>query len=182
MVTIAEHTTGDEGIYAVTEALTSLDTNDGGEEKRYDCDTMIPSESETVELKKSTAQLGRALKAACAFANHKGGTIYFGISDHGEIIGQDVSDATLKKISSKIRQKIKPGITIGGTNDANTISNKEYQVVFGISRNTASTDLNGLVEHGIIKRTEEGGEVQDICSNEYAKIVHIVQKLCKKQE
>ena len=78
-------------------------------------------ESETVELKKSTAQLGKALKAACAFVNHKGGTIYFGIGDHGEIIGQDVSDATLKKISSKMRQKIKPEIipeiTIGGTDN-----------------------------------------------------------------
>jgi len=73
-------------------------------------DLMMPSESEPVELKKSTAQLGRGLKAACAFSNHKGGTIYFGINDHGEIIGQDVSDATLKNISSKIRQKIKPEI------------------------------------------------------------------------
>lgn len=85
------------------------------------CDTMMPSESETVEFKKSTAQLGRGLKAACAFSNHRGGTIYFGINDHGEIIGQDVSDATLKNISSKIRQKIKPEIipeiTICGTNN-----------------------------------------------------------------
>jgi predicted HTH transcriptional regulator len=36
---------------------------------------MKPMESETVELKKSTAQLERALKAVCAFLNHKGGTI-----------------------------------------------------------------------------------------------------------
>ena len=156
MVTTAEHTTGDKEIYAVMEVLTSLGANDGDYEKRYDSDTMIPSESETVELKKSTAQLGRALKAACAFANYKGGTIYFGISDQGDVVGQDVSDATSKKISGKIRQKIKPEITIGGANDANTMSNKEYQVLFGISRNTASTDLNGLVEQGIVKRTGEG--------------------------
>ena len=113
-----------------------------------------------MELKKSTAQRGRALKAACAFANHKGGTIYFGISDHGDIIGQDVSDATLKNVFGKIRQKIKPEIipeiTIGGTNEDNTISNKEYQVLFGISRNTTSTDLNALVEKGIVKRIGEG--------------------------
>ena len=32
MVPIAEHTTGDKGIYAATEALTSLDANDGDEE------------------------------------------------------------------------------------------------------------------------------------------------------
>ena len=35
----------------------------------------------------------------------------FGITDHGEIIGQDVPDSTLKNISHKIRQKIKPEIT-----------------------------------------------------------------------
>ena len=123
-------------------------------------DTMVLSESETVKLKKSTAQPGWVLKAACAFVNHKGGTLYFGISDHGGIIGQDVSDAAVKKISIKIKQKIKPEmipeITIGGTTEDNTISNKECQVLFGISRNTASTDLNGLVEKGIIKRTGEG--------------------------
>ena len=163
MVTITEHTTGDAGIYTVTEALTSRDTNGGDEAKRYDGDAMIQLESETVELKKSTAQLGRALKAACAFANHKGGAIYFGISDHWDIIGQGVSNGTLKKISIKIRQKIKPEIkpeiipeiAIGGTNEDKTISNKEYQVLFEISRNTASTDLNGLVEKGIAKRTGE---------------------------
>jgi len=38
-------------------------------------------ESERVEFKKSTAQMERALKATCAFLNHKGGTVYFGISD-----------------------------------------------------------------------------------------------------
>ena len=62
-------------------------------------------ESETVELKRSTAQLENALKTVCAFLNHKGGTIYFGISDKGKVIGQDVSDSTIKSISQKIRHK-----------------------------------------------------------------------------
>ena len=31
MVPIAEHTTGDEGMYAVTEAITLPDANDGDE-------------------------------------------------------------------------------------------------------------------------------------------------------
>lgn len=37
-----------------------------------------------------------------------------------------------------------------------TISNTEYQVLFDISRNTASNDLNGLVEKGIAIWTGEG--------------------------
>ena len=35
MVPIAEHTAGDKGIYAVTEALTSLDAKDGDEGVRW---------------------------------------------------------------------------------------------------------------------------------------------------
>lgn len=68
------------------------------------------AESEEIELKKSTSQLERALKAICAFLNHKGGKVYFGIAPDRKIVGQEVSDQTLKTISQKIRQKIKPEI------------------------------------------------------------------------
>lgn len=67
-------------------------------------------ESETIEFKKSTAQLEKALKSICGFLNHRGGVVYFGI-DNGKIVGQEVSDSTLKSISQKIRQKIKPEVT-----------------------------------------------------------------------
>ncbi|MBT9130998.1 MAG: hypothetical protein DDT42_01308 [candidate division WS2 bacterium] len=69
-------------------------------------------ETEEVEFKKSTAQLDRALKSVCGFLNHKGGRVYFGISKE-KIVGQDVSDQTLKSISQKSRQKIKPEISPG---------------------------------------------------------------------
>ena len=68
-------------------------------------------ESEEVEFKKSTAQLDRALKSVCGFLNHKGGKVYFGINK-GIIVGQAVSDQTLKSISQKIRQRIKPEISL----------------------------------------------------------------------
>ena len=67
-------------------------------------------ESEEVEFKKSTAQLEKGLKAICGFLNHIGGYVYFGI-DKGKLVGQQVSDQTLKSISQKIRQNIKPEIT-----------------------------------------------------------------------
>ncbi len=67
-------------------------------------------ESETAEFKKSTAQLEKALKAVCGFLNNKGGAVYFGI-DKKKIIGQDVSEQTLKSISQKIRQRIKPEVS-----------------------------------------------------------------------
>jgi ATP-dependent DNA helicase RecG len=43
-------------------------------------------ESETVELKPSLSQMERVLKTVCAFLNHKGGIIYFGISNKGEVM------------------------------------------------------------------------------------------------
>ncbi|RLF32490.1 MAG: hypothetical protein DRN08_06585 [Thermoplasmata archaeon] len=67
-------------------------------------------ESESLEFKKSTAQLEKALKSICAFSNHKGGVIYFGI-DNGKVVGQEVSDNTMITISQKIRQRIKPEVT-----------------------------------------------------------------------
>lgn len=68
-------------------------------------------ENETIEFKKSTSQWENSLKTICGFLNHKGGTVYFGISDKNEIVGQQVSDLTLKSISQKIRHKIKPEIS-----------------------------------------------------------------------
>ncbi len=67
-------------------------------------------ESETVELKPSLSQLERTLKTVCAFLNHKGGIIYFGVSDKGEVIGQVATDSNFKKISQQIGSRIKPAV------------------------------------------------------------------------
>ncbi|MCK4308112.1 putative DNA binding domain-containing protein [candidate division WOR-3 bacterium] len=65
-------------------------------------------ESEKIELKKSTAELKQALVSLCAFANSSTGTLYFGISDKGKIIGQEITDSTLKKVSTTILSLIEP--------------------------------------------------------------------------
>jgi ATP-dependent DNA helicase RecG len=54
-------------------------------------------ESEKVEFKRSTGQRTDACKAVCALANGVGGFVFFGITDKGEIIGQQVSAHTRKK-------------------------------------------------------------------------------------
>ena len=41
---------------------------------------------------------------------HKKGEIYFGVKDNGKIIGQDISDATLREISKSISDHIEPKI------------------------------------------------------------------------
>ncbi|MFH0927267.1 MAG: ATP-binding protein [Candidatus Micrarchaeota archaeon] len=80
------------------------------------------SESETLELKRSTAELGEALKSIVAILNkHQAGDLYFGFRDNGVEVGQDVSQKTLRCIAQAIDQKIEPkifpkitGVNIGG--------------------------------------------------------------------
>ena len=65
-------------------------------------------ESDTVELKKSLSQLEDSLRTVCAFLNHKGGVIYFGIQKDGCIVGQEATDSNLRRISQQITSRIKP--------------------------------------------------------------------------
>ena len=68
-------------------------------------------ESETLELKKSTSELKEAVISIAAILNkHKNGVVYFGIKDNGEIVGQEVSDNTLREISKSISDHIEPKI------------------------------------------------------------------------
>ena len=69
----------------------------------------LGSESETVEFKKSTGEHKEALQAISAMLNKHGhGELYFGVKDDGTVIGQDVSDATLRQVASWASDKIEP--------------------------------------------------------------------------
>jgi ATP-dependent DNA helicase RecG len=65
-------------------------------------------ESETLEFKKSTGQLSRAIETLTAFANTKGGTVVFGVDDNGVIVGQQVADTTIREVSNTINSAITP--------------------------------------------------------------------------
>ncbi|MFC1566638.1 helix-turn-helix domain-containing protein [bacterium] len=67
-------------------------------------------ETQKIEFKKSTAEIKSALEDICAFANNGEGTLYFGINDTGKIVGQDVSDKTIQKISTMILSSIEPRV------------------------------------------------------------------------
>ncbi|WP_294608286.1 ATP-binding protein [uncultured Bacteroides sp.] len=64
-------------------------------------------ENSQVEFKETTGQLERGMETLCAFLNSKGGTVLFGVTDKGKIIGQDLSDKTKRDIVEAIR-KIEP--------------------------------------------------------------------------
>jgi len=68
-------------------------------------------ESETIELKKSTSELKEAVISIVAILNkHQKGEIYFGIKNDGSIIGQDISEKTIRGISITISEHIEPKI------------------------------------------------------------------------
>ncbi|KUE73727.1 hypothetical protein AUQ37_08090 [Candidatus Methanomethylophilus sp. 1R26] len=68
-------------------------------------------EDEFREFKESTTELEKGLASLTAMLNKNGrGTVYFGVNDKGEIIGQDVGRNTLKSISQAINNMVDPPI------------------------------------------------------------------------
>lgn len=64
-------------------------------------------ESDTLEFKKSTAELASALKTLCGLLNRNGGKVLLGVTDNKRIVGQDISDQTRLEIANAIK-KIEP--------------------------------------------------------------------------
>ena len=57
-------------------------------------------ESETLELKRSTAELKRAGETLCAFLNGEGGQVLVGVGPKGRLVGQHVADNTLRDVAA----------------------------------------------------------------------------------
>lgn len=86
------------------------------------------TENSMVEFKETTGQLERCMETICAFLNGTGGTVLFGITDKGKIIGQGYSDKTKRDIAEAIK-RIEPFanivvsyITVPDTNNRSVIA------------------------------------------------------------
>jgi len=65
-------------------------------------------ESEQLEFKSTTSNIVAGIQTLCAFLNsEKGGSVVFGVTDYGDIKGQNVSDSTKKNIANELN-KIEP--------------------------------------------------------------------------
>lgn len=85
----------------------------------------LGSESETVEFKKSTGEHKEAMQAIAAMLNKRGcGELYFGVKDNGEVIGQDVTDATIRQVAGWLADKISP--KVAPAIEVLTAENKSY--------------------------------------------------------
>lgn len=68
-------------------------------------------ESEKRELKKSTSELKEAVISITAILNkHQRGDLYFGIGNDGTILGQTVTEKTIRDVSKTISEHIEPRI------------------------------------------------------------------------
>ncbi len=68
-------------------------------------------ENETLELKKSTSELKEAIISIAAILNkHKEGKLIFGVKNNGKVIGQDVTEKTLRNVSKAISDHIEPKV------------------------------------------------------------------------
>ena len=66
-------------------------------------------ESETLEFKRTTGQRSDAAKTVCAMLNQRGGHVLFGVTPEGLVVGQQIGDDTIEKVSAEI-QRIEPRI------------------------------------------------------------------------
>ena len=69
---------------------------------------ILKGESDTLEFKKSTGLMREGIETVCAFANHRGGYLVFGVDDDDAILGQQVTDDTIKNIANAVKLNTDP--------------------------------------------------------------------------
>ena len=70
-------------------------------------------ETETTEFKKSTGELKEGIISLSSMLNkHSDGTVYFGVKNNGDVIGQEIGDRTLRDVSQMVAYKDFPVILI----------------------------------------------------------------------
>jgi len=68
------------------------------------------SESDVFEKKPSLADVGRIVEVVSSFANHKGGRILVGVGDKGKVIGVDIGNNTIERLTDMIIDQTEPKI------------------------------------------------------------------------
>ena len=70
-------------------------------------------ESETLEFKKSTAEMVTAMRAVCAMLNHRGGRVLFGVTQNPtKVVGQEIGATTLERVAQSLREIDPPAFPI----------------------------------------------------------------------
>ena len=76
---------------------------------------IIGSENEYVEFKKSTSELKEGIQSIASMLNKHGkGTLYFGVKNNGDVVGQQIGENSLNQLSRDIAINIKPSFVVNG--------------------------------------------------------------------
>ncbi len=71
----------------------------------------IGKETEFIEFKKSTSETKEGIISIASILNkHKKGSLYFGVKDNGDVIGQEIGKDTERKLSRDISDNIRPAV------------------------------------------------------------------------
>lgn len=68
------------------------------------------TESETIEFKRSLAERNEILDTISAFSNTRGGTIFIGVEDNGNVSGVNIGNGTIETLVNEIKQNTDPKI------------------------------------------------------------------------
>lgn len=135
-------------------------------------------ESEAVEFKRSTAERDPAAKALCAMLNHRGGTVVFGVSPDGKIVGQEVSDRTIERLVQQFakidppvfpsveRLAIRDGLEVivarvsTGISPPYTYNGRAWRRVGNTNRSLSSDEYNQMVLQFMHARRRWENEVE----------------------
>jgi hypothetical protein len=67
-------------------------------------------EGQSIEFKTSFAEEDAAIKSLCAFAHAEGGSVFFGISNDGKVVGVSVGNNTIENFANKLRSSTQPSL------------------------------------------------------------------------
>ena len=71
----------------------------------------LGKESETLEFKKTSGELKEGMVSISSILNKHGvGTLYFGVKPNGDVVGQNVSESSLRDVSRATYETIRPRI------------------------------------------------------------------------
>lgn len=67
-------------------------------------------ESDTIEFKKSTSHLSSVGETLCAFLNCNGGQVFVGVGADGKLVGQHITDNTLREVATMLSKLDPPNL------------------------------------------------------------------------
>jgi ATP-dependent DNA helicase RecG len=67
-------------------------------------------ESQTLEFKKTLAEMREIVETVCAFANTKGGRVFVGVDDSGNVLGVELGKRSVEEIALEIARNTDPKI------------------------------------------------------------------------